>query len=122
MASSFAAFAMLPDCATASRTCRSLSLIRRPIRSFQRMGRSLAKLLIGRRKIVLFGYRQQRHVTAADTHDGRSPMTEASMIATRPLLMAVLAFCYGLVALSTGSAQSYPQRRSEEHTSELQSR
>ena len=32
------------------------------------------------------------------------------MIATRPLLMAVLAFCYGLVALSTGSAQSYPQR------------
>ena len=32
-----AAFAMLPDCATASRMCRSLSLIRRPIRSFQRM-------------------------------------------------------------------------------------
>ena len=34
---------MLPHCATASRMCRSLSLIRRPIRSFQRMVRPLAK-------------------------------------------------------------------------------
>src|SRR5438132_8826981 len=35
-ASLMAAFAMLPDCATARRMCKSLSLIRRPIRSFQR--------------------------------------------------------------------------------------
>ena len=36
-AMALAAFAMLPNCATARRMCRSLSLIRRPIRSFQRM-------------------------------------------------------------------------------------
>jgi tripartite-type tricarboxylate transporter receptor subunit TctC len=37
-------------------------------------------------------------------------MTEESMIAKRPLLMAILALCYGLVAASPVSAQSYPQR------------
>src|SRR5262245_66222464 len=37
-------------------------------------------------------------------------MTEESMIAKRPLLMAILALCYGLVAASPVSAQTYPQR------------
>src|SRR5206468_2932263 len=64
-ASWLAARAMLPDCATASRTCRSLSLIRRPIRSFQRMGRPLAKLLTRCRRIALFSYVESEHVEIA---------------------------------------------------------
>jgi len=56
-ASWLAALAMLPDCATVSRMCRSLSLIRRPIRSFQRMvWHPLAKLRTRCRIIELFSY------------------------------------------------------------------
>ena len=58
----FAAFDMLPHCATARRTCRSRSLIRRPIRSLQRMLLSLTKTLNGCRIISTFPLKEKGHV------------------------------------------------------------
>src|SRR3954453_13741863 len=105
---------MLPDCATASRMCRSLSLIRRPIRSFQRMGHPLAKLLTRCTRIVLFSYIESGHAASIDESGSRISDGEATMIPIRsthfaPVLLAIAIFGSGSWPVGA-VAQSYPNR------------
>src|SRR5215813_12899655 len=107
-ASSLAAFAMLPDCATASRTCRSLSLIRRPIRSFQRMGRSLSKAANQMQKNSTFRLHGKRASLQV-----RKAIREPSMGAVRSshftgLLLAAAVIGCSPWSVGAASAQGYP--------------
>src|SRR5262249_4307951 len=105
--SSLAAFAMLPDCATAKRICRSLSLIRRPMRSFQRMIAPLAKLLLLCKIIELFSYSERRHF---GFRRSCTPTMEASMLTKRSFLMATGGAGFALAGASPSWPLSYPQR------------
>ena len=93
--------------------CRSLSLIRRPIRSFQRMGRPLAKLLTRCRKIELFSYGGKRHLAirvgwSPSALQKRTPMQKQRMLlaARNQARSAVFTILPLLVVAVPASAQS----------------
>src|SRR5262249_7933194 len=105
-----AALAMLPDCATASRICRSLSLMRRPIRSSQRMGLSVAKMLRRCTIIELFRYVECWQGRTSSVHSAVVDPGRKSPVTKRLWATAVAVLGSALAAAIPAAAQDYPQR------------
>src|SRR5712671_3659791 len=103
---------MLPDCATARRICRSLSLIRRPIRSFQRIASLLSNIANQmQRNSTSRLHGKQAHCDHQNTHV-LSAATEVSMSAKRPLRLAGVVFASLALGWSVSGVaeQRYPNR------------